>query len=127
MKAKQPSFPWLVGVARQKITPSFEVELAGLGYYLNRTGQRVRDDLTVTALVIQSKNGECVAIVALDILYCYEEFVRNVRTQVAARTQIPAHSICINCSHSHNAPTISVQFGIGEINPAYVQMVAAQT
>ena len=32
-----------VGVARRLITPGPEVELAGLGYYLNRTPERVRE------------------------------------------------------------------------------------
>src|SRR2546430_13579616 len=41
-----------VGTARRIITPPTGVELAGLGYYLNRTWERVRDDLAATALVI---------------------------------------------------------------------------
>src|ERR1700748_3323734 len=89
---------WRVGIARRKITPSFNVELAGLGYYLNRTGQRVRDDLTATALVIQGEKGGSAAIIALDIMYCSEEFVQNIRGKVMARTGIPADAICVNCS-----------------------------
>lgn len=118
---------WRVGVARRKITPSFDVELAGLGYYLNRTGQRVRDDLTTTALVIQGTAGGSAAFIALDILYCSEEFVQNIRTKVAAQTGIPAEAICVNCSHSHNAPTAAFARGLGDINVGYLAFVTSQT
>ena len=46
---------WRVGVARRIINPGAGVELAGLGYYLNRAWQRVRDGLTATALVISDE------------------------------------------------------------------------
>src|SRR5262249_24518502 len=93
-----------VGAARRIITPMPGVELAGLGYYLNRTWQRVRDDLTATALVIgDGKNG--VAIVALDLLYNDVDFTRRIRELAATKTDIPAGAICVNFSHSHNAPT----------------------
>jgi len=127
MTSAHTNSPWLVGIARRSITPTLDVELAGLGYYLNRTGQRVRDDLMATALAIESTQGGCTAIVALDILYVNEEFVRDVREQVAARTTIPKHAICINCSHSHNAPTIARVLGVGEVDVSYVQFTTKQT
>src|SRR5947207_7883053 len=96
---------WLVGVACRNITPRKHVELAGLGYYLNRTPKSVRDDLTATALVIEDQNGKSVALVALDIMYGDDNFTKVIRSQVAAQTSIPPEAICVNCSHSHNAPT----------------------
>lgn len=127
MKTTESCAQWRVGVARRKITPAFDVELAGLGYYLNRTGQRVRDDLTATALVIQGEKGGSTALIALDILYCSEEFVHNIRTKVAAETEIPAGAICVNCSHSHNAPTAAFVRGLGELNTDYLAFVTSQT
>jgi hypothetical protein len=127
MKTTESYPQWRVGIARRKITPSFDVELAGLGYYLNRTGKRVRDDLTVTALVIQDGKGGATAVIALDILYCSEEFVQNIRTKVVARTGVPSGAICVNCSHSHNAPTGAFARGLGEINMDYLAFVTSQT
>jgi neutral ceramidase len=127
MNTIQNDSPWLVGIARRKITPPFDVELAGLGYYLNRTAKRLRDDLTVTALVIEGKRGSCVAFASLDILYVNEKFVQTVRESVAAQTGIPTHAICINCSHSHNAPTASHVLGVGEVNSEYVRFVAEKS
>src|ERR1043165_9818972 len=96
---------WQVGVARRAINPQPRVELAGLGYYLNRTWERVRDNLNATALVISDAQGNCVAFVALDLMYNDAGFTRKIREQIAAITLIPADAICVNCSHSHNAPT----------------------
>lgn len=119
--------PWFVGVARRRITPSPDIELAGLGYYLNRTGHRVRDDLTVTAFVIQNEAGAAVAFAAMDILYCSEQFVSEVRTRVSRETGIPEHSICLNCSHSHNAPTLSFVRGLGDLAVSYSSFVVEET
>jgi hypothetical protein len=124
MKTTPNDCPWLVGIARQKITPPLNVELAGLGYYLNRTAHRVRDDLTATAFVVQSKESGCAAIVALDIMYASDELTHKIRQQVAAQIEIPECAVCVNCSHSHNAPTAAYVCGVGEVSADYVDLVA---
>src|SRR5436309_2116968 len=96
--------PFRVGVARRKITPPPNVQLAGLGYYLQRTGQRVRDDLNATALVIADDQSS-VAILALDLMYNDAAFTAGIRDRVATATGIQPNAICVNFSHSHNAPT----------------------
>ncbi|MGH8024346.1 MAG: hypothetical protein ACRED1_12230 [Limisphaerales bacterium] len=118
---------WRVGVARRKITPSSHVDLAGLGYYLNRTGQRVRDDLTVTGLVLESPVAGNAAFATLDIMYASQAFARAIRSQVATRTKLAPGAICVNCSHSHNAPTAAEGRGLGELNHAYIDWVVSQT
>src|SRR5580765_9101770 len=96
--------PFQIGAARRVINPAAGVELAGLGYYLNRRWERVRDNLNATALVIG--DGEtCVAFVALDLMYNDAEFTRTVRKLAAAQTDLQPGAICVNFSHSHNAPT----------------------
>ena len=114
---------WHVGVGRKCITPFPGVELSGLGYYLKRTWNRIQDDLNATALVITDSNGESVGFVALDILYIDAEHVRSIRAQTAARTGLRSESICVNASHSHNAPTLALFDGAGEIHPDYVALV----
>ncbi|HEU5123649.1 MAG TPA: hypothetical protein VFW05_06255 [Verrucomicrobiae bacterium] len=121
---KRADSSWAVGVARRIITPGFHVELAGLGYYLNRTPERVRDDLTATAMVIEDAEGRCVAWVAVDLMYADEQFTRKIREQVASETSISPSAICVNCSHSHNAPTAAFARGVGELNTAYVDFAA---
>jgi hypothetical protein len=117
---------WTVGVARRVITPPMGVELAGLGYFLKRAAERVRDDLTATALVIGDDKDQCVAAVAVDLMYNAAAFTGNIREQVAAQTNIRSEAICVNCSHSHNAPTAGFIRGAGEINADYVRFAAKE-
>jgi hypothetical protein len=116
-----------LGISRRCITPLFNVELAGLGYYLARTPQRVRDDLNVTAMVISGDAGKSVAFIALDLLYGSYAFVTAIRERIAAQTGLEPGAICINCSHSHNAPTASFNMGVGEMDSNYVQTVITAT
>ncbi len=118
--------PFTAGVARRVITPPWGVELAGLGYYLQRTWQRVRDDLTATALVVGDENGHAAAVVACDLMYNDRKFTRSIREQVAANTDIPAESVCVNFSHSHNAPTAGFICGAGVQDAEYVRFVARE-
>jgi hypothetical protein len=116
--------PVRAGVARRIITPPFNVELAGLGYYLNRTPKRVRDDLAATALVVTGPRRNSIAFVAIDLCYGNQEFVEDIRSRVAAGTDIAPEAICVNCSHSHNAPVAAHILGVGEINQDYVHFAA---
>ena len=117
---------WTAGVARRIITPPTGVELAGLGYYLNRAAERVRDDLNATALVIGDEKDDCVAVIAVDLMYNDAEFTRSIRAQVAAQTSLRAEAICVNSSHSHSAPTAGFIRGAGEINSEYLRFAAAK-
>lgn len=118
--------PFTAGAARRIITPPWGVELAGLGYYLQRTWQTVRDDLTATALVVCDDSGNSAAIVAADLMYNDRQFVANIREQVAASTRLPGQALCLNFSHSHNAPTMGLILGGGFQDQEYVRFVARE-
>jgi hypothetical protein len=117
---------WTAGIARRIITPTSNVELAGLGYYLNRTAERKRDHLTATAFVIGDEQRNSMAFVAMDLMYNDAKFTSKIREQVAARTDIPTEAICVNFSHSHNAPTAGYARGLGEIDLNYLQFAGDQ-
>lgn len=117
---------YTAGVARRAITPPWGVELAGWGYYLRRTWERVRDDLNATALVLSDESGSSVTLMALDLMYNDERFTRSVREQIAAGTDMPPESVCINFSHSHNAPTAGAILGAGERDAEYLKFAARQ-
>src|SRR5438034_1273956 len=119
-----PSFK--VGVARRVITPPVGVELAGLGYYLERRWQRVRDDLTATAMVLSDEGGS-VALVAADLLYNDQPFWHEIQRRVSLEAGIPGEAICGNFSHTHNAPTAGLILGGGSQHPGYLKFVADQT
>jgi hypothetical protein len=116
------------GVAREIINPPPGVELAGLGYYLERTWLHIRDNLAATALAI-SENGQenGIIIIAVDMMYNDVVFTGRVRSLIGRATQLPPESICVNFSHSHNAPTAGLILGGGEQNPEYLEDAALRT
>lgn len=114
------------GVARKTITPRSRVELAGLGYYLERFGERVRDDLAASALVICDNSGGAVAFLSLDLMYCGKALTQSIRRQVVQQVPIPAEAICVHCTHTHSAPTATSLRGAGESDAAYLEFAAKQ-
>ena len=118
---------WRVGSARRVINPPPGVELAGLGYYLNRTWERIRDDLTATALVITDAQGQSLALAALDLMYNDAAFTARIRELASRQTGLLPEAICVNCSHSHNAPTAGFIRGCGERHEPYLEFAARQT
>ena len=53
----------LAGVCRTRLTPPWGVELAGWGYYLGRTWQRIRDHTAATAVVLEDDGLAAIAAV----------------------------------------------------------------
>src|SRR5262245_48483091 len=121
----EPRMPLTIGIHRTNITPPWGVELAGWGYYLGRTWERVRDDLAATALVA-SDGVHSIAVVAVDLMYMDAEFTRGVREIAAHHTGIPPAAICVSASHSHNAPTAGFIRGAGERDPDYLAVAQRQ-
>jgi len=115
-----------IGVARTRLTPPWGVELAGLGYYLGRTWQRVRDHLAATALVIDDGN-QAVALIAVDLMYVDRDFVEDVRRRVAFATSLRTEAILVACQHSHNTPTVALIRGAGEVDADYKNWAARQS
>jgi hypothetical protein len=113
------------GVARTRLTPPWGVELAGWGYYLGRTWDRIRDHTAATALALDD-GKETIVLVAVDLMYIDAAFVQGVRRQIQAATGIRPEAICVACSHSHNTPTAGFIRGAGEADPAYVAWAQAQ-
>ncbi|MBI2193646.1 MAG: hypothetical protein HYU36_16850 [Planctomycetes bacterium] len=118
--------PFLAGVSRVRLSPFWGVELAGMGYYLERTWEGIHDDLTATALVVDDGRQRA-ALVAVDLMYLNAEFVRGVRSLAAASTDLLPESITIGASHSHNAPNAAQVRGVGAMDPAYVSWARRQT
>lgn len=116
----------LAGVARTRLTPWWGVELAGWGYYLERTWQKIRDHTAATALVLDDGSHRA-ALVAVDLMYADADFTRMVRNHVARFTDIPPDAICVGCSHSHNTPTAALIRGAGQLDGDYKRWAAVQT
>lgn len=115
-----------VGTARKIITPRSHVPLAGLGYYLGRTGLRVRDDLTASAIVFSDSNNGICGLIALDLMYAGRHLTESIRSAISRDFDILPSSICVHCSHTHSAPTATPLRGAGELDLEYLAFVAEQ-
>ncbi len=98
------------GVARSVITPEGKPWLAG--YFHERIGETVRDDLHCRALVLD--DGECpLCIITLDLINVNREWGDAARDMIvertgipAERTGIPAERILISATHTHTGPSV---------------------
>ena len=90
------------GVARTVITPEGKPYLAG--YFHERIGERVRDDLHCRALILD--DGECrICLITLDLITVSREWGDAAREMIVERTGIPADRILICATHTHTGPS----------------------
>jgi len=118
-----------LGVASAVITPPESVDIAGYGYYLDRTSTGVRDDLAATVLTFENEHGARAALCGVDLLSVDAETVAKVRQAVSAesRGELDQAVIMLNASHTHSGPGIRKLYGAGERSPQYIdqQLVPA--
>ncbi len=109
------------GFAVTDITPPLGVELTGFGG--RRSGAiGVHDPLQARALVLEHESQR-LAIVCCDLLGLDFESVAQVRDDVARRVAIPAEALMISCSHTHSGPASMHLRGMGEPDPAYLDVL----
>ena len=113
------------GFGKAEITPPLGVELAGYGYYLHRTADRVLDPLFVRAAAFEQA-GERYMIVSCDCLGLSRDIVRDVENAVRRDYGLsPDHLILVSV-HTHTGPAMKYHGGCGEVNPSYVDTVAGR-
>jgi hypothetical protein len=94
------------GLARSTLRPERGAYLIGYGNrWRGSTG--VRDDLCVTALVLEeTRPGEAprrAALLAFDLLCLHEDVVGRIRARLAG-LGLPPEAVMVACSHTHHAP-----------------------
>ena len=92
------------GFAEKVITPPIPAYLAG--YFHERIGESVRDDLYAKAAVFEA-DGQQVALVVCDLLHMTTEIVAPAKDIIAERTGIPPESVMIAATHTHTGPELS--------------------
>jgi len=90
-----------VGRAREVITPPLGSSLAG--YFHDRRGTRVRDDLHAKAVVIESE-GSRLALVSCDLISVTADVVDAARQLIEAETGIRPHQVLVCATHTHTGP-----------------------
>ena len=111
------------GVSVVSITPPIGVELSGYGYYLERRCDGVRDEVLCKALVLDD-GARKVAVVASDLIGLDRETTTRIRRTVEERTGIPPDHVLLACSHTHSGPATIRLRGCGEVDEAYVRLLA---
>jgi len=93
------------GVSIIDISPDKELELAGYPHY-PRYNTGIYDPLYASCIYLD--DGETkLAIIAMDLLFYSKKYVTSVRDKISSKTEIPACSIMICCSHTHSGPWAS--------------------
>ncbi|MBT6145284.1 MAG: hypothetical protein HOH74_07645, partial [Gemmatimonadetes bacterium] len=104
------------GCARRVITPPLGTPL--VGYFHDRFGTRVRDDLHAGAVVLEI-DGSRLAIVSCDLITPDADITAAVRARVEAETGIPSDYVMICTTHTHTGPDVREK-GIVDVDHAYV-------
>ena len=98
------------GCARHVITPPIGTPLAG--YFHDRFGTRVRDDLHAHAVVLEVGDTS-LAIVSCDLIAPDAGITEAVRGQITDATGIEAQHIMICATHTHTGPAVVDKGTIG--------------
>lgn len=93
---------YLVGIAREDITPPVGIALAGYGVR-EGVSTGVDEPLSVTALVLEGEGGR-VALVAIDWVLAHLPYAQAMRDACAQALGTSASNVLINFSHSHSTP-----------------------
>ena len=110
------------GFGKAEITPPLGVELAGYGYYLGRTADKVLDPLFARAAAFE-QDGEQYLLVSCDCLGLSREIVENVESVLKRDCNIlPAHVTLVSI-HTHTGPAMKYHGGCGNVSPDYTRTV----
>ena len=97
--------PLKAGVSIIDISPEKGIELAGYPHYL-RHNTGIHDPLYASCIFLDDGTTK-LAIVCMDILFFSKVYVKEVRSRVSSKINIPAENIMISCSHTHSGPWAS--------------------
>lgn len=112
------------GYGERTITPPLGVELAGYGFYLDRTAGAVLDDLKCRAVCLRS-GRETLLLVSCDVIGFTVEDADAVRAGIAASHGLPRAAILLAATHTHCGPATQPMPGLGKIDPAYLGRLRA--
>lgn len=92
-----------VGRAVEAITPPVGTSLAG--YFHDRVGKSVRDDLFAKAVVIESGDAR-LALVSCDLISLSNELVAEAKARIENDTAIPPSHVLLCATHTHTGPDL---------------------
>lgn len=112
----------LVGYGECVITPPLGLDLTGYGFYLNRKGEDILDDLKVRVLYLES-GGIRLILISFDLIGFSVEFADNLRLDVSDTEGIEVKDVLIACTHTHSGPAVQRLRGLGGIDRDYLESI----
>jgi len=91
----------LAGAAREIITPKIGSLL--FGYNDHQVSHSVHDDLTVTAIVLES-NGKKIVLLSATVCLFHTELSDKIRLLAGAGAGVPADQVLLHATHTHSGP-----------------------
>lgn len=107
---------FLAGAGREIITPAVGTLL--FGYNPNTVSTSVNDDLTITAVALES-DGQRAMLLCATICEIDTGVANAIRTKIAAETGVPFENITYSATHTHSGPVTVYMSGWGDINRDY--------
>jgi len=104
--------------AAVRITPAFDVELAGYGPYLGRRKEGVHDDLWARSVVLDA-GDQVIALVSCDLIGIPNGLSERIEHRVSSALQRTCH-VVLCATHTHSGPATVRMLGWGEVHPEYV-------
>lgn len=109
--------PWLkAGVARATITPPVGIPLVGFAGRGPSDG--FHDPLYATALALSDGRTKAV-LITCDLIGLEADLVREIRAEIARRTDVPAGNVMLSCTHTHYGPAVGISHPDADV-AAYV-------
>ncbi|MCL2812261.1 MAG: hypothetical protein FWD25_10315 [Clostridia bacterium] len=112
--------PLTAGAAREIITP----EVGGLlfGYNDHTASQSIHDDLTVTALAVES-GGAAFLLLSATVCLVNNDLANKIRAKAGAAAGIPAGHVILSATHTHSGPCTEGFSGWGSIDQGYCEKI----
>jgi len=112
--------PLTAGIAREIITPEIGGRL--FGYNDHTFSDSVHDDLTVTALAIESE-GTAFLLLSATVCLVKNEIADEIRGKAGAAAGIPAEHVILSATHTHSGPCTEGFSGWGSVDMAYCESI----
>ena len=95
-----------VGYARENVTPSYSIPLAGYGNTLTRMSKGFISYLYVTCVAVTDAGGNTVLLFSCDLIGLADYYAAELRTAISNATGVPSENIMLACTHTHSGPDL---------------------
>lgn len=117
--------PLHAGTALRVVNPTRPA--VTIGHRVMKKFDHVYADLRVQAMVVQDDDDQRIVWMAMDFCILRHEVVDHIKSGIEQAYGIPPEAVCINTSHTHSAPPLTVEEAVlpDHVDLQYSQHVLA--